>query len=332
MPVHDPILLLFERDGTVTRPRSKGAIAQRLLCRKTADTGGRSGTVGHMRGDACGLWDQCLTCQMAVQRHPTPQAGEIVLDPRPVAAEAIPEDLRWHVRADGLAIPLGWREAEDDLVRVEHAAACHGSDPRLAGVRHRFASDEPPQDVDLLLPPRLPAFCDAQALREELRASPPRDHVLGVACPTCRAFRSELCHEDGAVRTANHRERMSLYRRLRHRILPPTGPRSSDARDVACPTCRSAAGRPCLDGDGRALGRAHAERTRRSAYGPWPAPVRRAPTPPPPPAPAIDEGPMPRMTTDPVRAVADLKAAARAGAVRHRQALNQSRNRGSSTR
>ncbi|MFZ3562801.1 DUF6083 domain-containing protein [Streptomyces sp. BH055] len=286
-----------------------------------------------MKGDEYGRWEQCLTCQMAVQRYPAAAEGDVVLDPRPVAAEALPEDLRWHVRADGLALLLGWREAEDGLVRVAHEVACHGSDPRLAGVRHRFAFDEPLQDVDLLLPPGLPTHCDARALRDELRTPPPRNHVLGVACPTCRAYRSELCHDDGAARGANHRERVSAYRRLRHRILPGTGAPSGDGHDMACPACRAPVGRPCLEEDGRSRVRSHPERIHRSTYGPWPAPVRREMPPPAPhPSPAAQEGPAARMTTDPMRAVAELKAAARAGAVRHRQTLNQGRSRGSSDR
>lgn len=212
-----------------------------------------------MKNAELGALEQCPECQMVIRRHLDIEGDTVELDLREAPVGLVPAALRWRVAGDGTALNLGWTEPAE-TVRVRHRDACHSTQPELATLHALWGSPMATPDALVPLPPGL----DSEAqVREELRRQPTREQARGIACPYCDADLCCPCTDlNGEVRSANHKERATAYRRARWQTwLPkPPVPTRVHVRTVACPVCAAPAQESCRESNGRARLSNHQER------------------------------------------------------------------------
>ncbi|MFJ3637983.1 DUF6083 domain-containing protein [Streptomyces sp. NPDC090112] len=73
-----------------------------------------------------GRLSHCRRCGDSVQGYPDPDGQEVVLDVREAPTHLVPEELRWRVNGNGIALPLGWTDPTD-TVRIRHEPVCIAS-------------------------------------------------------------------------------------------------------------------------------------------------------------------------------------------------------------
>lgn len=207
----------------------------------------------------------CYRCADSIQSYPDDQGAEIDLDVRDAPIELVPEDLRWRITGNGIAVPLGWT-SPTDTVRVPHDAVCPDSHrPGPLPLRTFMGTPRAVSDGHQAV---FRAVIEHSG--EKLR-KPTQEDVRSLRCPHCEADATFPCVDaSGTARQANHKERVTAFNQARYESvhIPRVANRTSrllqPARDlvrtVACPKCSTPEGQLCTDEKGKPRTANHMER------------------------------------------------------------------------